>query len=138
MKKITVFLAILIISKSLDAEQFNKGVCIQSLSMSEILIQDSSYYFLGFKDAMLYYNMDIPHAIFGFVLGGFAVLGVALTSSPEPYFNAKTIKYSKNSNLFYNKDYIAGYRKAARKKNIRATFLGWSIWTMLFIFVILS
>lgn len=137
MKRLAIVILLLLVSSLCYSADVQKtGVEIITHN-GYVAHYDTNYYFLGAKDALLYYNITFPHAVFGFFVGGFAVLGVALTSYPLPYYNEKLLQHSTNKDLIYNKDYIAGYTYAARKKNIRATMYGWGVWTFIFIIVML-
>jgi len=62
------------------------------------------------------------HLVFGFLFGAFGVIGAALG---DPIPDLSKAKVSKQNEKYYNYAYLQCYTKAAKKKNVRMSAIGW-------------
>lgn len=88
----------------------------------------------GKMDARLFHGRVVGNVISGFLFGAFGVIGAAL-SNPKPTHSIKTIRMSKNKDIFNNASYLKGYKKKARGMNVVNSAIGWTIWIALVVLV---
>lgn len=80
----------------------------------------------GKADAKAFHGKIAKHVISGIIFGPVGTI-FALIGNPAPRKGKRTKRLSDNSDLFSNPQYLACYKKEAKKNNILYTLIGWVV-----------
>ncbi len=118
-------------SEKIKSANFEKNIVLK-----DTIKVDTNKFYLGVKDANMFYRKNFIHGLIGFSFGLFGILLIALLSRPTPFKSSRTLQNSKNKDLFTDREYLQGYKKEARKKNLSAAIIGWIMWVILFLILL--
>ncbi len=84
----------------------------------------------GQLDAEMYHGKNGAHFALGMLLGGFSLIGTALTS-PSPEKGKQTMALSKNKQFFSDPGYRSCYKNKAKGQMLKMNALGWATWVLI-------